>query len=221
MVLMKTCNKCARAFPLDAFPPNGGGTRRPECRDCLNSARRTRYRNNPESIKRRVSRYRERHPEAVKETNRKYHQANRTERNARASAYYIATYYPANRERLRTQQRAWAQRRPEMQLLKRMRRLTRQFSRPIRFGPQDWQRCYGAFGGRCAYCGAKATTGDHFIPLVSDDCPGTVPNNMIPACGPCNFSKSSRDPDAWLLKRLGTVDAAIRLTAIRAYLRSV
>jgi len=157
----------------------------------------------------------------VKAGQARYHETNKVRRNERASTYYRSTYYPANKDRIRVQQRAWEQTHPEMLLLKRMRRLSRTLSRPYAFTTDDLRRCYGAFGGKCAYCDAKATTTDHFVPLAALDCPGTIPANMVPACGSCNFSKSHRDASAWLTHKLGFTDAAIRLTRIAEYLALV
>lgn len=75
-----------------------------------------------------------------------------------------------------------------------------------------WRECLAAWEFRCAYCGRVATSQDHFIPLHTKGNPGTVPWNMVPACGRCNFNKSSKDPWNWMFEkgfdnRWGTVVA--------------
>lgn len=60
-----------------------------------------------------------------------------------------------------------------------------------------WQFALQWWGGRCAYCGGSADEQDHFVPLSAPDCPGTVPGNMVPACGRCNRSKGAKLADAW------------------------
>lgn len=59
-----------------------------------------------------------------------------------------------------------------------------------RWGPQStW---------RCVYCGHSASDGsvDHFIPRERG---GTdLPWNLVPACGPCNRSKSAHEPFLWM-----------------------
>jgi len=54
----------------------------------------------------------------------------------------------------------------------------------------------------CAYCGANATDWDHLRPLVKGKRPtgyATDIRNLVPACGPCNQSKSGQEWRAWML----------------------
>jgi hypothetical protein len=63
-------------------------------------------------------------------------------------------------------------------------------------------------------------TPDHWIPLASPDCPGTVPENIIPLCfgsGGCNNSKKAKDGYEWLLQRYGKRKACVILKRIQAY----
>lgn len=64
----------------------------------------------------------------------------------------------------------------------------------------------------CHYCGApKAGTVDHVIPVSRG---GTNDaSNLVPACGPCNYSKGGRDARA----RKG----AVRRVKVRSGRRSV
>ncbi|KJL31909.1 HNH endonuclease [Microbacterium azadirachtae] len=64
----------------------------------------------------------------------------------------------------------------------------------------------------CTYCGRSIPDGavDHFIPREHG---GTdLPWNLLPACGPCNRSKSDTDPIAWM-RAVGLPDD--RITAIQ------
>ena len=62
-----------------------------------------------------------------------------------------------------------------------------------------WEETKALWGNRCAYCGTDALlTQDHFIPLAREDCPGTVPWNMVPACLSCNCSKGQIHPKDWI-----------------------
>lgn len=60
--------------------------------------------------------------------------------------------------------------------------------------------------GECVYCGGRQVGWDHVIPL-SRGGPNT-PDNLVPCCGRCNFSKRDRTPDEWLAAglyaRIGT-----------------
>lgn len=47
--------------------------------------------------------------------------------------------------------------------------------------------------GRCAYCGAAATTIDHVLPRSRGG--GTSWTNTVACCLPCNQRKASRTPD--------------------------
>ncbi|MBX3579877.1 MAG: HNH endonuclease, partial [Rhizobiaceae bacterium] len=68
-------------------------------------------------------------------------------------------------------------------------------------------------GHCCAYCDSTGPlTQDHFIPLSSAKCPGTIPGNIVPACASCNSSKRARDPFSW-------VSGTERLDRIVSYLR--
>lgn len=53
----------------------------------------------------------------------------------------------------------------------------------------------------CIYCGAAATDWDHLQPLVRNKRPTGYINeirNLVPACGPCNQSKSGADWHRWI-----------------------
>ncbi len=53
----------------------------------------------------------------------------------------------------------------------------------------------------CIYCGAAATDWDHLQPLVRKKRPTGYINeirNLVPACGPCNQSKSGADWHRWI-----------------------
>jgi hypothetical protein len=65
---------------------------------------------------------------------------------------------------------------------------------------------------------------DHWIPLSSPGCPGTVATNMVPLChgiGGCNNSKCDRDPQGWLLEKFGERKALEILERIPAYFRQL
>lgn len=50
-------------------------------------------------------------------------------------------------------------------------------------------------GLSCSYCGAMAEAWDHIVPR-SKGGPDT-PENLTPACTPCNSSKHARTPEQW------------------------
>lgn len=53
----------------------------------------------------------------------------------------------------------------------------------------------------CVYCGDPAQHWDHLFPYVRGKRPTGFFNearNLVPACGPCNTSKSGRDWEGWM-----------------------
>ena len=56
--------------------------------------------------------------------------------------------------------------------------------------------------GKCVYCLGRATTTDHFRPLVEHSNPtGYISdvNNLVPCCSTCNSSKGKKKWDEWYL----------------------
>lgn len=108
------------------------------------------------------------------------------------------------------------------------RRLARQHGLPDTLTTQDWQRALDYFHGCCAVCGRQlqdlfgthTVAADHWIPLSSPNCPGTVVTNIIPLChqlGGCNNSKGNKDPLRWLEQRFGKRKAKQILKRIEEY----
>jgi 5-methylcytosine-specific restriction endonuclease McrA len=63
---------------------------------------------------------------------------------------------------------------------------------------EDWQRALAYFDNKCAYCGIDGDLQqEHFVPVR--DGGNYTPDNIIPACGPCNAEKQGRDPFKWLV----------------------
>jgi hypothetical protein len=95
------------------------------------------------------------------------------------------------------------------------RRQARKRNLPVAYTKSDWDRALAYFGGICAVCGRPpglwhTIAADHWIPLSSPDCPGTIPTNIVPLChgiDGCNNSKHSRLPIDWLIDRFGKREA--------------
>jgi predicted HNH restriction endonuclease len=77
------------------------------------------------------------------------------------------------------------------------------------FTPTQWQQALDYFNGCCAVCGNQlkdlfgevTVHADHWIPLTSSECPGTIATNMICLCNKCNLSKHNTMPVVWLRRR--------------------
>jgi hypothetical protein len=116
---------------------------------------------------------------------------------------------------------------------RRERRRARQRGLSTDFTTQDWQNCIFYWNGCCAICGREEAQGhvlamDHWIPLASPACPGTIPDNILPLChnrkghtGGCNNSKKHSNPIEWLIKRLGPEAAETKLAEIEAFFATV
>lgn len=108
------------------------------------------------------------------------------------------------------------------------RREARKRNLPDTMTLEQWTQCLDYFNGCCAVCGRQlkdlfgthTVAEDHWIPLASPDCPGTVATNIIPLChgiDGCNNKKYSKMPDVWLKQEYGTRKANEILARINAY----
>lgn len=130
-------------------------------------------------------------PEAMarrKETQRKYYLRNREEKVEQAKVYA-----KCNRVKLRLVRRIAS-----------ARRRTRSQAVPGFFDKAKWLLRLAFYGYRCVYCERELTessaTIDHLIPVAAKG--PNWPCNLVPACGPCNFSKGSRfRAPKWLERR--------------------
>jgi 5-methylcytosine-specific restriction endonuclease McrA len=57
------------------------------------------------------------------------------------------------------------------------------------------QSIYEAWGHKCAYCKAEATSLDHIIPRFKSG--SSNRNNLLPACRRCNANKASAKMEEW------------------------
>lgn len=104
-------------------------------------------------------------------------------------------------------------------------RNARKRSLPHQFDIQDWKRALEYFDNCCAVCGRPSGLWhklvlDHWIPISSPNCPGTIAINIIPLChgiDGCNNSKRNREVSEWLTERFGKRKAKQILGRIEAY----
>lgn len=97
-------------------------------------------------------------------------------------------------------------------------------SLPSEFNDNDCSIMMAYWNGSCAYCGnppgllhSHRMTVDHFIPITSPECPGTVPTNLLPCCQSCNSSKNSSNPQEWVHRVFGSRRGKKLLLAIAEY----
>lgn len=134
-------------------------------------------------------------------------------------------YQATHREQKRRNQSVYNQKNKDKHRIKEQRRRARKLSLPMEFTDDNWKTALEYFHGCCAYCGNPPRLFDihavlhaeHFIPLSSIHCPGTIPTNILPACQECNFNKRDLDPTLWMNKRFGKRKAKTILNKIQQY----
>lgn len=185
-----------------------------------------------------IKAYRKRHYDAnadyIRAKANAYGKANRPRINQTRAAWKarnpekVAAKREANREYFRNYTRTHRAKNPAMNVARKQRRRARVLSLPDSFTAQDWETALAYFGNCCAVCGRSFHAdyneykphADHWIPLASVECPGTIPENIVPLCGGvngCNESKGHNDPVAWLVRRFGEDQAAFILERVNAY----
>lgn len=102
-------------------------------------------------------------------------------------------------------------------------RQTKIDSMPNSFPDDDWAKCVTYWQGKCAYCGKakRKLHADHYIPVASAECPGTIPENILPSCESCNLSKQDADPAEWVSRKFGKDKATLIHARIEQYFASL
>lgn len=211
---IRRCKECGNEYPAttDFFAPTCANRDwlSTKCRICLRVKKRVLNDKDTARQKRRL--YETSNPKAKKR---------------------IAEYRHKNIERARAWSRASYARNRDKQALRQHRRSQRTKRLDFNCTNEDWHRCLEYFGYCCAICGRPqglwhVLVMDHWIPVNSPECPGTVKTNIIPLChsqkdgeGGCNNSKSDSDPIEWLTEKLGPRKAKKKLAEIRAYFDSI
>jgi 5-methylcytosine-specific restriction endonuclease McrA len=175
------------------------------------------YYANIDAAKEQRRRWRERNADKLREQKRQYRIKNR-DRLLEKDRRYRAEHRDAKRE----QDALYYRNNRERYYVHAYNRRARKRSLPATFTRKDMKRALKYFNGCCAYCGQQRDFwdnlhADHFIPLSSPECPGTIPTNMLPACKHCNLTKSNRAPDEWLVWKFGKRRAKSILARIQAY----
>lgn len=177
-----------------------------------------------------------RNREKVSGKHRIYYQANAERIKQKAREYRIS-----NRETVLAKKSKWQSENPEKrrninaryvesgkQAIVGRRRRARVRNLPYAFTIVHWQRALDYFNGCCAVCGrplrdlfgSHTAATDHWIPLASPDCPGTIPTNIVPLChgvGGCNTRKQDKDAYKWLIEVFGKRRAREILNRVESY----
>lgn len=172
--------------------------------------------------------YVEAHREEIREYRRTYYAEHREKAKS-----YNAAYHSAHRKEMlayavRRRERNPGRITPERRASFRAgwhRRRARKLALPNMFTASDLQRAHEYWGGLCPCCGKQVYDlfgeikphADHWIPLTSPDCPGTVPWNMLILCSRCNLSKNNKEPRTWVIEKFGKRQGAAILKRIDEY----
>ena len=222
---LKRCSKCGEYKPLDMFhrcssAPDG---KYQYCKECV----RQRTRDNSIQKAEYDKKYRAANKELRSSANKAWHERNRERRNANAR-----TWRRVNRKRSREITAEWRRANPDKNRLSLQRRRARERNLPDTFTSDDWQYALDAFSGHCAICGRPpglwhTLAMDHWIPISSPSCPGTVAHNIIPLCHSttdgqhgCNNTKNAKNPSKWVIEKFGKRKGRAILKRIEAFLDS-
>jgi len=205
---MKHCINCGNNYPntLDYFYKNKtakGGIGN-VCIECILQASRDWYANNRERgiATRRV--YYAKNNESIKRYTTQWGRKNPDKRKR-----YIKNYLDKNPSAIRIYNTT---------------RRARKKSLPDTFSIEEWRLCLDWWGHKCAYCNNpqgmfkfQQICADHFVPLTSEYCIGTVAKNIVPACTSCNTKKSNSEPTTWILQTFGKRKGKKIIADITAY----
>jgi len=200
------------------------------------------YEANADKLRESKRQYRESNADKERKRQRKYYEANADKILERQRQYYEANaekvleyqrqYRETNPDKLRERQRRYYKTNPDKAKVKTHRRHARKRDLPDTMTAQDWRYALDYFNGCCAVCGRQlndlfgehTAAMDHWIPLASPDCPGTIPSNVVPLChgvSSCNLSKGAKDAQAWLVETYGTRKGKQIMARIEAYFASL
>lgn len=161
-----------------------------------------------------------RRKDKVRATNRRNYLARRDER-----IEYQRKWNAANADRMRERAIRYRAANPHKCAALNAKRKSRERELPFDLTEADIAHAVAYWGGACAIC--KVPFGrlakldlDHWQPISSPVCPGTVPQNMLPLCHKCNRRKKDKDPLAWVTRDFGA-DAPALLRKIDEFFRSV
>lgn len=214
------------------------------CKKCRSEAKKKKRQDNPEwaqeedrksRIKFREKRIQQKREwyQQNKDRVRDYDLANRDKRNAqrrerresnpektqleRKKYYNLDTIYK------------WRAKNPSKVIAIRQRRRARKLNLPDTFTSEQWVACLEYFNYCCAVCGVQLRDlfgnvephADHWIPLVSPECLGTVAENMVCLCNHCNHTKQALLPDIWLERTYSKAKAKQILERVEMYFKTV
>lgn len=238
---LKRCTKCGNEYPATTEYFHARKDRpcglTASCKFCRLAAVQTWNKENHERHVANAVKWNNEHPERVKDTNKRYFKKNQSKITARQKKWYnenkdiinekVKKKRRANPEKHRESNKRQYQKNPQKALIRAHKRHARLRALPATFTEQDWIRALEYFNNVCAYCGNPPSESDHHqtlhkehhIPLNRGG--GFTPDNIVPACQMCNYSKHDKEPEQWLIDNFGKEKARIISEKIRAYFASL
>ena len=218
----KRCSRCKQEWPATAeyFHRKKTSTDGLDsgCKKCAAAQSRQYYAANREKVvesnreyrranRERIAEHKRANRGQIAERKRKYREANREK-----IAETDRQYREANREQIAETDRQYRIANPERGRAASARRRARKRGLSNTFTGEQWIQCLEYHNYCCPVCGSQLRDlfgnvephADHWIPLASDECPGTIAENMICLCNNCNQSKWATMPDVWLEREYGT-----------------
>lgn len=194
-------------------------------REKINKQRRELRRQNPERNRQYQRQYLLNNPDFAEKKRKQSSNYYYTNREKRRNWRQLYRQQPHVKDRRREYMSRWQKRNADRVRINGARREARKRELPANYSIDDWQHTLDYYNYCCAVCGNQLRDlsggivphADHWIPLSSDDCPGTVATNMICLCSTCNLSKNATMPDIWLKQRFGTHKADQILARIETY----
>jgi hypothetical protein len=185
----------------------------PTCKACWRVKDRRYLEAHKESVRQRQHQYYLIHRDHVLKQVRTYCQNNQLVIRQRN----LERYYK-NHEAAKARHRNWKKSNPHMVKISNQRREARKRGLPDTFTESEYHRMMAYWNRGCAVTGETNNLQiDHWIPLKSDICPGTVATNLIPLTGRLNMSKRDSDPKQWLIKVFGVEAADVIEQRIQQY----
>lgn len=236
----KKCPACKRKKSLDLFSAskNRKDGHDGQCKECRKKYRQA----NRDRMISAATKWNLENPGKASASIRKWQKNNREKVNAKRRVSRRAYYKSNRREILDKRKQKYQQAHPskernnDIATLREKKRVIKLLYRarrdglPDTFTSQQWRACLVHFNECCAACGRPLNGlfhkahADHWIPLSSPACPGSIVSNIVCLCGGldgCNQSKGDKDPIQWLIRKFGHEQGNQINAKVQAYFDSL
>lgn len=221
----KRCTTCDVVLPASSAHFHSNKTTRDgfhgTCKECAKARTQKWYKENKERARESNKRYRATNRDTIREQHAIWREAHKeyTARKSRewrkdnpdAATRKTKEWRKRNRSRVRERTRLYnTQRRARLKGL------------PDNYNLDDWKQTLEYWGQQCAACsGTDNLHADHWIPINSPECPGTIKTNMVPLCERCNKSKAAKPPQDWLRESYGIEFGKVILDSVENYFNNL